>query len=119
MENFDPCMDPECILLCDTLNTLPGIETFSSCCGHSREPYRIFMKVSDLHGLRILGRCTSRNYSSGKWRVVIDNSDGWCPGEENPVYIYLESTHPLTPDEMALETAALEENLRYWSERIP
>lgn len=119
MNKYDLFMDPECILPCDTLNSLPGIETFESCCGHSREPYRVWMKVSDLHGLKILGRCTSRNYSSGIWRVIIDNSDGWTPGKENPVYAYLESTHPLTPDEMNLHTAALEESLRYWSSLIP
>lgn len=119
MENFDPQMDSECILLCDILNTLPGIETFESCCGHGREPYRIFMKSLDPHGLRILGRCTSRNYSSGIWRVIVDNSDSWKEGESNPVYVYLESSHPLSPDEMSLEVAALEESLNYWSPRIP
>lgn len=112
-------MDTECILLCDTLNEISGLKTIESCCGHSREPYRIWMKVSDPHGLRVLGRCNSRNYSSGIWRVVVDNSDGWDPGESNPVYIYLESIHPLGADEMALEVSALEESLRYWSPILP
>lgn len=116
MKNFDPRMDPECILLCDALNSLPGVETFESCCGHSLEPYRIYFKVSDLRGLRILGRVCSRNYSSGLWRVIIDNSDSPSP---DVAYAFLESIKPLTPDEMAIETAALEESLCYWSERIP
>ena len=116
MNGYDEMMDPECILLCDALNSIFGLETIESCCGHGREPYRVFFKVKDLHGLRVLGRLCSRNYSSGLWRVVVDNSDSPSP---DVAYAYLESIHPLTPDDMALMTAALEESLRYWSPRIP
>lgn len=39
---YDDRMDPECIELCDALNGLPGIRTIESCCGHGKEPFRVF-----------------------------------------------------------------------------
>ena len=31
---YDKYMDTECIALCDELNSLKGVKTFESCCGH-------------------------------------------------------------------------------------
>ncbi len=33
-------MDKRCVNLCNTLNALPGIETFESCEGHGCSPFR-------------------------------------------------------------------------------
>jgi hypothetical protein len=41
-------LDPECRELCEALNLLPGITTTSSCCGHGREPYRVFFAADSL-----------------------------------------------------------------------
>lgn len=44
-------MDKECIALCDAMNLIPGITTIESCCGHGKEPYRIFFVVEDFEDL--------------------------------------------------------------------
>ncbi len=41
-------MDRECIKLCKALNKLGGISTIESCCGHNRDPYRIWFWCSDI-----------------------------------------------------------------------
>ena len=46
----DP-IDTEIYELCTALNLLPGIETISSCCGHSRVPIAIFFKAESLEAL--------------------------------------------------------------------
>lgn len=61
-------LDPECLALCVALNKLPGITTFSSCCGHGREPYRIWFDVARLAALQpvvlLAADCTRR------WQVI-------------------------------------------------
>jgi len=44
-------MDKEVINLCDALNKLPGVRTVESCCGHGKQPFRIWIKVKDLSNL--------------------------------------------------------------------
>ena len=41
-------MDKECIELCKAINSIPGLQTTESCCGHKENPFRIFFKVTDL-----------------------------------------------------------------------
>jgi len=41
-------IDKECIALCTAMNNLPGIYTIESCCGHEKQPFRIWFKVTDL-----------------------------------------------------------------------
>lgn len=37
-------LDPECLALCQAINDhVPGVITTESCCGHGREPYRIWV----------------------------------------------------------------------------
>ena len=33
---YDEEMDRECVKLCNAMNSIPGIETFCSCCGHGK-----------------------------------------------------------------------------------
>jgi hypothetical protein len=42
---YDARMDPECIAVCDALNSLRGIETFESCCGHGKDSFLVFFTV--------------------------------------------------------------------------
>ena len=44
---YDGLMDEECIDLCDAMNSLPGIVTINSCCGHGLNPYSIFFRVTN------------------------------------------------------------------------
>ena len=53
----DEQLDPEVVALCEALNTLPGIETVSSCCGHGQRPYRIWFIVTPQKG------------QSGQWMI--------------------------------------------------
>lgn len=68
-------MDKECVELCEKLNSLDGIETRSSCCGHLKERYMLFFFCNDFVRLGKLFRCVNRNYSDGKWEILVDGSD--------------------------------------------
>ena len=39
MSKVEEGMDEQCIELCRSLNAVPGIETYESCCGHGLRPY--------------------------------------------------------------------------------
>lgn len=41
-------MDPECIPLCDAINSYPGFKTNESCCGHCWRPFWIFFEIDSL-----------------------------------------------------------------------
>jgi len=60
---YDGGMDNEVIFLCNTMNSLPGIETSESCCGHGKTPFHIWFKVkATSEGLFFLTRCVDRRY---------------------------------------------------------
>src|SRR5437870_3675057 len=40
-------LDEECLEICQAMNSLPGIITVESCCGHGTDPYRIFFRLDD------------------------------------------------------------------------
>ena len=44
-------MDEECIKLCEAMNSIVGIKTYESCCGHNAIPYSIFFE-SNSDGLQ-------------------------------------------------------------------
>ena len=44
-------LDPEVLSLCRAMNAFPGIFTVESCCGHDREPFRIWFKAESLEVL--------------------------------------------------------------------
>jgi hypothetical protein len=46
MPTEDEQLDPEVVALCEALNSLSGVETVQSCCGHARYPFRVWFKVS-------------------------------------------------------------------------
>lgn len=77
-------MDEECIRLCNAMNSLPGIETFESCCGHNKSKYYIWFIVTDYEkrGLLSLSRFLSVNYhligssySEEYWKIILDHKD--------------------------------------------
>jgi hypothetical protein len=47
----DPAMDAECLAICEALNTIPGITTTSSCCGHGMDPFKIWFVAERLEDL--------------------------------------------------------------------
>lgn len=106
-------MDEECIKLCRKLNSLSNIKTTESCCGHLKEPYRIFFICDDFIRLGRLFRCVNRNYSDGKWRIEVDG------GDTLPCYNFMLTSkeHFSTYEEMEESINSLIENINYWEDK--
>lgn len=103
-------MDLPCLELCNILNTLPGVTTFESCCGHCRTQYTIWFFCSDIGTLSRLGRVTEKNYSDGKWEIVVDSTD------TSPYGVFcLRSKEPFSsPTDMEVSVDNLIYNIGYW-----
>lgn len=81
-------LDSACLNLCIALNALPGIKTTTSCCGHGREPFRVWLDFEDQVqslGSITLSRCLSGryyNYAPGElrldpqWRLYLGDTEG-------------------------------------------
>jgi hypothetical protein len=76
-------IDPECLALCNALNRLPGIETFSSCCGHGRNPFTIFFTARRLTALpRVVYSAqhdTRDDCHHRDWQVIAWTDCGMAP----------------------------------------
>ena len=72
-------IDPEIVELLNTLNALPGIETFESCIGHGTSSVKIWFKVVDPNGvgLFILTRCADFRYwkYGDEWDINLSIGD--------------------------------------------
>ncbi len=67
-------MDPECIPLVEAMNTLIGIYTFESCCGHGKRPFCIFFVAESLYSLPQLLYWFDKHYPSTE---DVNGVDGW------------------------------------------
>jgi len=47
-------MDKECVALCDAINSIPGLSTFGSCCGHDLMSLWVGFHVDSLEYLPVL-----------------------------------------------------------------
>lgn len=115
MNNWESIVDPfdeECIDLCKTLNNLEGLKTTESCCGHLKDRFMIFFECNNFSTLAKISRSVNKNYSDGKWELLVDDSDRKpCCG------FWLRSKEPFkTDDEMNESVKRLIENLLYWSD---
>lgn len=73
-------MDSEVVKLCDALNSLPGVETVESCCGHDRDPFQIWFKVSRLRDLpRALYYFDGCHCGFYDWHVEAQTDCGMSP----------------------------------------
>ena len=107
---FPSDMDKECIELCEVLNSLPTVQTFESCCGHLKDRFSIWFFCDSISILSCLGRVTERNYSDGKWEVVVDSTDTHPYG-----VFWLRSKEPFsTYEEMNKSLQGLIDNINYW-----
>jgi hypothetical protein len=70
-------MDSECVDLCNALNSIKGIETSESCCGHNYETYKIFFLCFDLKALRFIQACIDSRYwkYGSEWSIRTYISD--------------------------------------------
>ena len=105
-------MDKECIELCKRLNALDGVETYESCCGHLKEQYMIFFYCNNFVTLAKLFRSVNRNYSDGRWELLVDGSD------YHPTYCFwLRSIKPFKSYKaMEKSVKGLIENINYWEQ---
>lgn len=109
-KKYDGNMDKECIKLCDTLNSIPSIDTFGSCCGHLKDRYSIWFFCNDIITISRLGRCVERNYSDGKWELLVDSTD------THPTCVFwLRSKVPFQSyDEMEKSVNELCNHIQHW-----
>lgn len=66
---YDGLMDRECISLCDALNSIEGVRTYESCCGHGKDNFEIFMKITDWDALFFINRCIDCRYFQHNWTM--------------------------------------------------
>ena len=110
MNNYDGYMDKECIELCDTLNSLPGLKTFESCCGHLKACYSIWFFCDNIDTLSRLGRTVEKNYSDGKWEIVVDSTDTHPRG-----VFWLRTKSPFVSQvQMNLSLSQLISSIKHW-----
>lgn len=107
---YDGQMDEECIAICNKINSLSGVKTTESCCGHCKQPYMIWFDCNDFTRLAKLYRCINKNYSDGKWRIEC------CCGDTHPLYGFLlTSKQPFKSKKKMMESVnRLIENIDYW-----
>lgn len=58
-------VDPECISVIKAINAVPGLATTGSCCGHGRQPFEVWFKLTDtkkIHNLQVIAFATDRRY---------------------------------------------------------
>lgn len=108
---YDGRMDEECIPLCDALNSLPGVETTSSCCGHCKNDFMIFFNCNNSYSLAVIARAFSRRYSGTflAWKIEVETHDNGGYG------YFMHSVKPYpTEFEMKTDVGQLIENLEVW-----
>lgn len=91
--DYDQHMDGECIAPCNALNSIEGIETNDSCCGHGKNCFQIFFYVTSFTGLFFVTRCVDRRYwkHGHEWTLELSVGDSW-DGKVLPTTFYLHST---------------------------
>lgn len=69
-------LDPECLKVCQELNKLEGVCTTGSCCGHNRQPFRVYLNLNfKTWGHKVLTRCICKRYYESGWSVELSHSD--------------------------------------------
>lgn len=76
ISKYDFYMDKEAVDLCNAINSLPGLKTSQSCCGHNKEPFRIYFDIlpyQSNEGLFFLTRCVDKRYwkYGNKWSISL------------------------------------------------
>lgn len=103
-------MDKECVQLFEFLNNLPTVETYESCCGHYKNVYSFWFHCESIGVLSRIGRAIERNYSDGKWELLVDSNDVNPHGD-----FWLKTKEPFkTEEEMKASVSSLIGNIKYW-----
>lgn len=115
-DGYDGYMDKECIEIRNALNRLPGVETIESCCGHCKNPYRIWFESTNIYSLGVIARAFDRRYSGTNkvYYIKVETNDAGVP----PMYCYMiesESAYS-NESEMKEDINAILGNLNYWQD---
>lgn len=66
-------IDKEIVELCRALNSIDGIETIESCCGHGKEKCRIYFTINNINLLnRLCFHCFNHE---DFWKIRVDTGD--------------------------------------------
>lgn len=109
--DYDENIDEEVVDLCNALNSLQGVKTHGSCCGHGKHPFDITFKCTSQESLFFIGRCMDARYwkHGHCWDLKVEITDRSFD-ESLPVYFVIESKE----SEDAIEQAkSLIENMEY------
>jgi len=68
-------LDPELLTLCHALNSLPGIRTDGSCCGHGEAPIRIWLKADGTRSLLPIGWALDKRYQRRAFTCTVEITD--------------------------------------------
>ncbi|MCK9574724.1 MAG: hypothetical protein WC979_03290 [Candidatus Pacearchaeota archaeon] len=71
-------IDLQCVEIIEAMNSLPGVMTIESCCGHDKTPFRIWFYANVTNeGLFFLTRCADRRYwqYGDDWRIELSVGD--------------------------------------------
>jgi len=79
-------MDPECIELCKAINSIKGLCTVESCCGHGEQPFRVYLVVEDPKEFPVLLYFCDPCHVGFKWTCEVYTDCGM-----SPVFYCLES----------------------------
>ena len=111
---YDGHMDKEVIPLCNAMNSLPGIETDESCCGHGSSKFSIFFKVKGTDkGLFFLTRCVDRRYwkYGYLWKIELSVGDRF---KDNYLPIFYElHSGPIVGEDSYNQANSLVDNLNH------
>lgn len=107
-------IDKECVAICDKINSLPGTQTIESCCGHLKDPYRIWFKCDDNYSLAIIARVFDKRYSGTNYVYHIKITT--CDMKQEQMYVFcVESESPYNSnDEMNEDIKEICKNFDYW-----
>lgn len=73
-------IDTECMALCDAINNLWGLETTASCCGHGKDPYRIWVDAHCLCDLPPLAYYLMWCHCGFEgWNMIVSTDCGMAP----------------------------------------
>lgn len=73
---YDELMDPECVLLSDAINMIPGLLTTGSCCGHGKQGMFIYFNLDRVNDMFVLVRCLDPRYGAPVgWRCCVQDTD--------------------------------------------
>ena len=61
--------DSEVINLCFAINSIEGLHTIDSCCGHGKNPYNIFFRIRSLENLKTFLYAIDEDQRPSGWDV--------------------------------------------------